>query len=387
MAVHQKDYPIILSLIENPLATDIEVRNNIYEKLGKKIAITTVLRRIQRLRKNGVILGASAEINYPRIGLQLCSFIIVPNGDNWKVNIDIIEQMGSAHPYTVYKNRVYGAKNGVFIQFAIPIGSLPLLLELFENLKDRNIIETYDQYIHEYSGVPYFTQLSKWDLETNSWKVDFNDLNDIFETTPDKFILEHEKVESIHKELKMLDIVLIREMTRDARRSQMDISRQLQDPTSTIGQEYSGLTEELNRSKQTYSKRIRDLKSKNVFSHFRLLYDRKQFGMFNQALYVANISNKLTQLEEAIKSEKLPFPSSMQFTRDKFLYWINIGPIDLMELTDILTHNFTKLKFYLFGRNSSRYYLWHVNYSVENHSWRSSREWMIDNTLNKLFAL
>lgn len=391
--IHYKDYPILLALIKKPMGTAEEITreaNAVLEKQGDesiKLTENTVARRLKKLFESNAIYGARAFINHEILGLQLYFFLIHLNEVNWEKNAQIVIQFCDNHPYTSFRDRVFGGSlNGIMAYFMLPTDSEALghLLQCFEMLREKKIITSYTRYQikHRFRNE---ANLERFDLNSNQWSIDYEAIDAEFRKDL-QVSKKQETFESILPKLDAFDMALIREMTRNSRRPQKQILQEIMDPKHNVGADYSQeFRDHFRDTPQTISRRLKDLETLGVFEGYQLSYYVEDFGMFNSVLYIADRDpQKETALISSMKNSQLPFPSRISTSSDKLIFWMDLPSSHLPRLTNFLMGKFQNLQFFLFGKDVMSYYFWHENYEIPTKSWKVSKEWIIDSPFQEI---
>ncbi len=391
MPIHQKDFPIFLALMQNPIGNDNEITDLTNKIISssqptKQFSLTTIHRRIKKMEEQKMIRGVAAYVNYDMLGLEQHIFVIEIETFEWDKNIELMEKFCDEHPYTYFRDRIFGSVDGLICYFTIPSGENAeiLLLKGLNKFKEKKIIKKYKHYKMSYrkynSG-----SLDKYNLKTGSWDINFDELFKRMEIQSSQFQFPRSKQDKILKKLSMFDLAIIREMTRNARRSQNEIMEELFNPKSTIGNEYSSYISDFPESKQSFSRRLKFLNDCNIFTEYRLHFGLEDFGMFNHALYIFDFdANKLHNLIEISENGILPFPSGISISTEKIVFWINLPPNTFTKLTNMMFNNFKNVQTFIFGYNLTRYLPWHENLDIEKHEWKQSEEWMINQPIESL---
>lgn len=375
--INQKDFDIILALIENPASTDVEITeflNNLPNK-DKQYVNTTVHRRIKKLEDEEIVLGATAELNNHVLGLQQHSFLISFHSENKRKNIEVFTQFCNEHPYTSYRNRIYGAWNGMYVVFTIPdvTEAEHWLIESLNTLKSNSILADFTHFakLNRINGSK--GNLKDWDAEFNRWKVNFSSIFEYLNSSEKDPILKgNTEISKEINNLSMFDMILMREFTNDARRSQKEM---LADILSS--NDYSDERKEILGTKQSISRRINHLKELNIFESYSLYYSRESFGIFNELLFIgSNAELDIARLDRIIENGLLPFECNLYHSKNKFLFWIVIPPVEALELTELFTSHFDNLQVHFLGRHPARYFFWHRNFDAVSKTWKSSEKWM-----------
>ncbi|OLS27371.1 MAG: hypothetical protein HeimC2_12080 [Candidatus Heimdallarchaeota archaeon LC_2] len=391
MPIHQKDFPIFLALMQNPIGNDAEITEIANKILSssqptKQFSLTTIHRRIKKMEEQQFLQGVAAYVDYNLLGLEQHIFIIEIEAIDWENNITIMEKYCDLHPYTYFRDRIFGAVDGLICYFTIPDNEKAeiLVLKGLNKFKDKKIISKYKHYKMDFRKY-YPGSLEKYKLQTGSWEINFDSISEIMKKKSNNFQFPIVKKENILEKLSIYDLAIIREMTRNARRSQNDILEELFNGESVIGQEYIKYVGDFPESKQSFSRRLKFLNDRQIFTEYRLHFDLEDFGMFNHILYIFDFeSNKLNNLIEIIENGTLPFPCGISASNEKIVVWINLPPNTFTKLTNIILNNFKNVQIFIFGYNLTRYLPWHENLDIKKHEWKSSEEWMISNPMESL---
>lgn len=405
------EYAIIMALIEDPMASEEDIRQKVSKIIGDpKFSLSTVNRKLKKLIRfedlellgyefkktleqargkkdiyKGIIHGVFAEPNYNLLDLQIHTFMIFPETANWKENIDLLSSFCDLHPYTIYQNTVFGADNALFCYFSMPKKgkAIDFLLSAFSILKSKKIILTFRHFELESSNLNYSANLDKWIEDGNRWVVDFEEIGRILNSDIQMDDREEQEIdELITPKLTIFDNIIIREMTKNARRSQSSLIKSI--PKNRY---YEGVMDKIPLSKQSLSRRVKFLTEYKVFKNYTLAYDRQKFGIFNQALYIIEKDEAgLRSLRHCIKNQMIPFPGSISISPSHYIFWINLPPIELIELTNVLTRRFPKIRTYLFGRESKRYLFWYDNFDPQSRYWKTNKEYIVDDVLKSILS-
>jgi DNA-binding Lrp family transcriptional regulator len=382
----KKDLAIILALIQKPMATDPEIKEMIETNptTNMEISIPTINRRIRSLTEARIVQGALPVISYQRLGMKLHSFLLQVNPEKWGKNTNLLKTFFAAHPYTLFHNEVFGAINGIFCQFNLPDEeeALGFLTESFDYFITENIIIDFIHLPNKYKSVGYNANLERWDAQTNQWYIDFDRITEQLrqnQTTKRPVELDQE---SILDEIQMLDLIILREMTRNSRRSQSDILdfAKNHEPLHLYDNYFSDSSQPA--SKQSFSRRFNFLLESGIVSDFELAYSRLHFGEFNQALYIGKFEeNSIGNLIDCIESDLIPFPCRLSFTPDDFIFWVNFPPAEIIHFPNIMMDYFQDVKVFFLGRQPAGYLFYHENFDPESKSWKMSHQWMVDQPL------
>ncbi len=375
---------ILAAMYEDPDRTTEEILNEIRKVTDRKYSLATVSRHIQKLKDEKVVTVAQANIDLQKLGLDLHFFLLIPDDRNKEENIRLIELFCDAHPYTIYRNMVFGDVNGILTMFILPSDhdSLRYLVHAFDILKtEYRIISDYETFAEAKKLDSRRGNMAKWNIEKNKWDFNISQLEDIFNQAVIKTPLRELPQSILHK-LNYYDIILIRELTRNTLRTQKEI---IQDMLTKYSHEYSQERHIIEKSQQTISRHFRLLKEWGVYRGSELSVNPEYFDLFIQAMYIIKYETlEVSQLLKAINDAAIPFPNNLYQSEDKIFLWVQLPPKDFAELTRFFYEKFTHIRVLIMGGTPMRYYLWHRNYDPSIKSWKSSIDWIANTPLKEL---
>ncbi len=384
MKLKTVDWLILIAMYENPDRTTEEILEEMRKLTDESYSIATVSRHIRQLKEEKIVSYAQANIDLRKIGLEMHFFLLIPNEQNKEENIKLLELFFDAHPYTIYRNMVFGDINGMFAMFVLPsdLDSLRYLIHAFDVLKDEyRIISSYEVFPEVQKLDSSRGNISYWNLETKRWNFDPERLRGVFDQPVIKTPLKELSSTVLHK-LNMYDIILIRELTRNTLRSQKEI---LDDMLNKYGAEYSDERKLIDRSQQTISRHLKLLKEEGIYRGSELFINSEHFGLFIQALYIIEYETlEVSQLLKAVEIGAIPFPNSIYQGDHSIFLWLQLPPKDFAEINRIFFEKFSKIRVMVLGPNPMRYYLWHRNYDPQGRQWKSSLEWIATEPLQAL---
>ncbi|MHA1450801.1 MAG: Lrp/AsnC family transcriptional regulator [Candidatus Hodarchaeales archaeon] len=413
-----KDYKLILGLQEDPVMSYADLA----QKLDYKSS-ATVKKRIDRLMNSNFITSFSILPDHAKLGLSThVIYLITRQSDR----IRELERLLDIHPYTTYRARCYGAYNGLFSQFSLPGTALKYLIELLNILKEKKIL---DDYVHlPASGMQRSTRpdVNKWDIERRKWNFKTIEWFNSIRYQPDELIIQSppRKSDVIAGKLTVLDFLILYLLWNNARMKQSEILDELANNTNL--QENYGLKVEIvdhfekNKNDETIIKpkkliinwndgffgdgkdhkivvdkyaisdRYQYLKKNGILTKKRIIFDRREFRLFNNLSFHGRTSKKgIFRLINAIFSSKNPFPFRSGFhindKFDEFNWWMNIDPTDLGDITDWFLENDFDIKTTILSSDKSKLFpVWYKNFDQATGQWKDTREWIIDFPLSVL---
>lgn len=387
------------------------------EVIGNSVSLATINRRIRHLEQDGVFLGGSAEIDRSKLGLTVYSLFVVPHEPR-ETSMAVLKMLLEEHPYTAYRTEIYGRKNGLYIEFNIPNTKSAEyhLLDLFNQLKQNHIVDTYTS--HKIVSIPlrFNVKLSAYNVDTGEWNLEIDDFENYLHQIddPDLDFME----EDIPMDFDFLDIILLREVQRQSRRSQTDVLALLDkamEPSqarldderwmelntkgkggwSTREANFMKSFPPLNHwheyqndnlsnlpiTKQTISRRLQQLEDQKFIVSYRPRINREKFGLLNQIMIVIQRDDeKISKLSKAI-DKSIPFPSSIIFSEDFIFLSMNVPTVYDISILQILANYFDTIDIYFQGRQPRDYPIWHRNYIVDDHTWRDDYDWIVGSSL------
>lgn len=216
---------LLIALQEKPRAT--------FSKLAKRldISVQTVSARYDRLWKarypesrqlklpevyRGIV---QADFNTDALGLDLLHVFLHTKGPQ---RVKTLVKVLGNHPYTLYRGNVYGPYNGIYAQFGIPKGTIPLVEELFDSLVEKGLVDKYE-IIEGSSCDSIFTRpnLNNWEASTQSWTFDWNSWVQGFQKLDEPPSLQFPSKKQ--KLVDHLDMRILRLLTFDVRKKNTDI--------------------------------------------------------------------------------------------------------------------------------------------------------------------
>ncbi len=368
---------LILFLQAHPLAT--------FPEIAKKLGITpqTARRWFDQLHSGSprIIINATAQIAPHLIGLENHTYFISTN----ILGANALHELGRAHPYTTFQNRIFGHFNGILLQFYMPKDGSSLLDRLFEHMSLHFPILEILHFPHPPIELESFPRIEKWkdgkwDFDFASWLDEPHEINDV-ETQASSPLLNR---------LSMTDIILIRELMTNARRKQVQIMNGVvNNPIYSI--EEKQLFSE-NRQR-TISRRMAFLKKSGIITGYRLLFDRNYFQIFNQILFTGKMNLQIFhQIENQFRNGSLPFRSNFKYypqTRD-FLWWINLPPNQTSDCINFIYEHSTKMNLYLLDttpNHSLSYPIYHRNFNETEKKWNTDIEYAVNRPLENVLGV
>ena len=383
-----KDYQIILTLEQNPSLSNARIA----EKLG--VAPETIRLRLRALKEKGVLrpdrtikdpllgkrMQTEAESAYLPSRLGLTRHHAIFTGIKSRAELNKLKKLCDIHPYTHYRVVAFGQRAALYTQFDIPPETEKTLVELYSELQKRGLCEDYlmlkSRYVSGGNAV-----LQRWDIESNKWDLDYGRKSAIgaqlsrLEGMWKAFLKEAPKEEPpetfpTHKSrFDKLDLVLLRELTVNARPS-----------FKVLGQVYE-------KDPTTISRRIDRIREK--FAPIDILYyDRSVFDL----TYPQLIFGKFKEGDQLnartfywfLKSEFMPFESKGTSNGSEFILFTMTPPSFAPELSEFFWEHATDTNVFQLQLDASfTYYFYHENWSPTG-GWRSDKDYILHEPLEAI---
>ncbi|MFX0061681.1 MAG: winged helix-turn-helix transcriptional regulator [Candidatus Hermodarchaeota archaeon] len=355
-----KDIEILISLQQDPTIKFIELAEIL--SISAATAANRYYSMVERTL-NRVI----ADLEIGKLDLEIIDVFI---GSENLTNSCLIENFCEAHPYTLYRSRVFGSFNGLYLQFRIPIGTKNLLISQLNELKQKSGIKWFETFSHKYPKISTTMRLENWVPETHSWNFDWDSWEAKLDSQKTQAHRTIEELDSNNEillnQLDLLDMHILEELTKGcARRKHVDIIKAIEDklsPTSPLR----------NIPKQTFSRHFKKL-NQEVITGYRLFLDWRTLDMHNSIMFRCVANDQITaSFYQTLERYPIPFESTIRKQGDGFFWFIRLPPAQLSDLYNIIWKNVEKLETIIFDYKSSEHYgLWHETFDVKKHKWKS----------------
>jgi DNA-binding Lrp family transcriptional regulator len=351
MTIEEKDLPLLIALQQHPLAP----ASKLAEIVG--VSTPTIITRLEDLKKDKSYYSVYADLKAEALGLEIVDVILQVRELE---NISFIEQkICYEHPYTLFRIRCFGERNGLFLQFRIPKGSRKNLLKLLDHLKKDNKIHDYfiPNYLPNTRKIFTNANLANWQPAMMKWSFDWDEWISKLSTMGSKK-LELNNGKSYLKKLDDLDIALLQALTMNARRKNTEIMAALNLDKNTVG------------LPQKVSRRLQFLREK-IVSQFRVFLKWDTFEIYNSFLIVANCPpDKKFQLQNTLYYNPIPFESLYKVTKNGFMWYLRCPSSHFSDVSAFVLSITNQAQFYFLDYKTSEFYgLWKGAFDPKTHSW------------------
>lgn len=358
---------MLVALQQIPLGT--------YDQLSEKVGLakSVVYGYVQELAEwpgtGESYFVVAANPHLENLGLQLVDVLVEADSEP---KLEAVERICQKHPYTVYRARCFGDTNGMLTQFRIPIGNTGKIEELFGKASKRGVCDDF-KILPFVDSTPTYTtmDIDHWNHDIGHWEFNwekwFSEEAKLNQPTETKQALGSEK-----SWLSREDIIIIRELTKNARQKNKDIMATLKKAG-------------IEMTSQAFSRKLARIK-KRCINGYRVQINPFAFDSYNPVLiWGEGKIEDIQSLQARISKNPIPFTSTFK-TDDGNLFWYLHLPAT--HLSDLLFHLRPILHDLRFNHidyvRSSTYYLWPETFNEKEHDWKNDSNFMIDSVLDQI---
>ncbi|MHA1911794.1 MAG: hypothetical protein ACTSYA_08880 [Candidatus Kariarchaeaceae archaeon] len=398
------EYVLLLALQADPTAS--------FKELGDTCGFNPrkVKQLYATLLADDIVRGAYVRVNNPAIGLARYDVLVECSTLD---QIDTIIKIARDHPYTQFFARYYSCFSGVFLQFAIPQGTAPIIDSLFNSLIEKGHAASFESFT---SAVPCsvstLTNVEAWNPISFEWNFQFDFFQEefiLFQEDNSSSKLRREPyvfppvVESQLSDLSLFDIILLREMTIDITRSQAQITQDIinhNSPTARDPTTYSlEVIEQTNTSR--VSRRRKYLEENHLIQRPILNYNPSYLNLFNDWLVIAHCTKELAEtflsffspdgiIEKSVSqyvNHHFPFASRITYFPDSesLTWYVRTPPKETSSFHRFVYDIFNSPYIVSLDSDDNKFFwFYHENFIPETSSWKKSLEWLADNILKSV---
>jgi len=353
------DLRVLAALGERPLGSV----SWLSERVG--ISPSTLSKRLSRLAEMNVLERrgfVSAQVCYSSVGLELVAAFMQAPPQRWM----LIEEACDAHPYTRYRIRCMGAVNGIFAVFAVPSGTLCLLLQFLDALEREGTITNYHLQTPMNKWIYTEADFRLYEVQTSSWKFDWKRWEEFMEGG--EYPPLQKQPPSVLSQMNRDDMRILRLLSIDARRERKRIAEEVGIPAY-----------QLSRSLKFY-------RESQVVDAYRIVFGPLVLGLVAVAIFECKSSVEVTE-KVAFAASKLPFQSTFVPTQSGFILYSTIPAADFPKLATVLQGHCSSVNI-MWGDYSTSMRYWFDNEvsNFQENTWRADREFMVSDVLEKLKA-
>jgi hypothetical protein len=363
---------LLIALQEKPLASVDELAKtvgaskNIVEERIKELQGFAAKEEKSQWITGKKYFVVKPVLNYWSLGLDTVD-VILETGN--LLAVKRVEEIAEKHPYTAYRARCYGHNNGVFLQFRTPFGTADLIEQLVVRLVEEGSVRGYN-FLARGDNPSVYTPMSLdgWDPESMTWKFDWEGW---FESTPSKsldFVKRGQKNRALEW-LSKIDVHIIRELQRGARRTDIEIIDALK-------------KEGINFTSKSFNTRYEIIR-KDCVLDYRLNFYPEAFDIHNNVIIFGKGSEEyILKLRSKLDSNPIPFNSTLRIQGNNLFWFIRIQPSHLSPLMSNLYSNLSEMHVSIIDyKHTLLYYLWPEALDEEAKQWTRDKKFMLDDVL------
>jgi len=367
--VNHNQLKLLFKLQESPIAPVAQLAREI------GVSAPTVRSWLDELRQEQVFVSVPAHLYQDKIGLEIHSFLTTVQSYDAVIQL---EAFCDAHPYTSYRGRIFGGSyHGLFLQFREPPEAKGHVLQAFRSMEEGGIISRIRELpSSDNTGKSINTRpnLDAWNPPKMVWDFDWgqwwSNASNESEQHDTKSAEQHEPIE-----IDALDVQLLQEITRDARRKNTDIIRALGKNPYEKGLQ------------QDVSRRIRRLE-KEVVESYRLFINWTHFDVYNTPMVIVEAKNdQVEKLMQHLKNSKFPFGSSIRRIEDGFIWSARLPSAHLSEMVELVWEIGESFELLIIDyKHSQMYALWAETWNDDSQSWKTGKDFCLNNPLQSAIS-
>ncbi|MFO7837744.1 MAG: hypothetical protein R6V83_13960 [Candidatus Thorarchaeota archaeon] len=363
----QNRFNLLFKLQEMPVAPVAQLAREI------GVSAPTVRSWLDELRDQRVFVSVPGTLNEKKIGLETHSFVVTIDS---YASVEMIEDFCDAHPYTSYRGRVFGGNlHGVFVQFREPSAARIHLSNALQIMKEKEIISGMRELptlSEPYTSTNTRPKLDAWHPDKMVWEFDWDGW---WNSVPKKRPEGSTKLDKDQTpiEIDKLDVQLLEELTKDARRKNIDMIQAIgRDPYEKGVQ-------------QDVSRRLRRLEEE-VVEAYRVFINWTHFDVYNTPMVIAKAERELTEkLVHHLMNSQFPFGSSIRMIENGFVWSARLPSAHLSELVRLVWKIADTFELLIIDyRHSQMYALWSDTWNENSQDWKTDRDFCMQSPLKAI---
>ena len=349
---------VLIALEDKPLATFDELAS--MTDIPKSV-VFGIVKKLEGPPNSIPYFQVKALPHLHNLGLERVDVIVKANSEK---KLQIIKKVSDEHPYIVFYNRTYGDVNGMLIQFENPIGSINLIQNLFQKLKNIGHIDDFNILKYSLPTVYSSIKIDAWDSEYLSWRFSWKDWFEknnssaplTSNNSPNKF----EAPGSTKSWIKKQDIAIIGELTWNARRKNSEMIAKLK----TRGWEISV---------PTFSRRLKKVEEECIETH-RTYINPINFDVLNTFLiWGYGDEEELQKIKTRMEIHPIPFLSTLKIDGYKLYWYLHLPTSQMSDLLHYLRPKLPELHLNYIDSPRTQTYLLNAD------AWdEKKQEWIVD---------
>lgn len=355
-------------LLERGVKLSYYAISNIFEELVEK----KILRQESEIEdpilpgKKRIITCAEGEYVPEKIGL-IRQHVIFKGLANQKVYNKFMKAC-DAHPYTTYRTYVLGLGMKGYAHFDIPVGTEELMYKFYTKLA-KLLGDVEFEVLNTRRTTSSDMHFNLW--EDDHWNYNPHDLETAWDnlTVPNTDKYGELTVDNLMDNFDKLDLMLIRELTYNAKVKAADIA------------------DFYAKDRTTISRRLNRIE-KLIMGESRLYYDRYKFDMNSSQMIIGEVDNPniINKLHALLENDLFPFRAELSSDGPRFVFNMMVPPSKAPEIAHFIWKIIPNIEINssaVTDKGSWRYTFYPENYDVNN-GWKTSEQYIVDDTIEYL---
>ncbi len=406
MTLSENEYKVLNVLLKNPSLsyTDIaqtlglsvtSIRNLLFSLMeyeetssfedDEKTKLSSNTNYINKNNKTSN-LHFFAMLKFELLNLTRFDFFITCSSENQLRNVS---KFCDAHPYTSFRGRIHGGKNGVYIVFYMPNETLNMLLFSLELLKREKLIDDFEQIILSTNFLIFsLLKIDVFDVNEKKWNFNFEEFKaniNKYSSNEARDFFEKDKNNSILQKIDKIDVMILSEWGYGAgpRKTKAELLNNISN-----GKIYENFVKDLKLNRYIISDHVDALLKHNIVKQVGIGFDRKKIQILATLFFIGKAKVEfLNTFANYIHSDDFPFDSTLSVgdldstnQTASYTWWVNFTANIVSKFTEFLFENSIVLKTFVVTYNAldmDNYPLYHANFihgPPNNNHWNTSEE-------------
>ena len=375
---------VLYTLVKNPTMNVNKLRDHLLER-GVNLSYYAISNIYEELVKKK-ILREDTEIDDPILPGNK-RIITFAEGDYIPEKIGLIRQhvifKGLAnqevynrfmkacdtHPYTTFRTYVLGLGMKGYAQFDIPVGTEDLMSNFYTQL--AKLLGDVDfEVINTRRTTTSNMHFNLW--EEDHWNYHPHNLETAWDNLTVQQSIKYQEltVENLMHNFDKLDLMLLRELTYNAKVKAADIA------------------DFYIKDRTTISRRLNRIE-KLIMGDPRLYYDRYKFDMNSSQMIIGEVDDPkiINKLHTLLEKDLFPFRAELSSDGPRFVFNMMVPPSKAPEIAHFIWKIIPNIEINssaVTDKGSWRYTFYPENYDVKAHSWIKTEQYMVNDTIEFL---
>jgi len=368
-----------------------------FSSLSKKLGISpqSFIRRVERLKKRGILRGAIASFIPEVIGLHRYNVLFHASQISQMTMLSVALH---AHPYTRGYNRFYGEHFGLYATFDLPPSSERQFTEFLEYLTVEKFCDSYESFASTGYRLGYPVPFPNYQLNPKNFNV--------FSYWSERFTKSN-KLEALPEPIDLssltpIHLLILREITLDARKTQSqlinyfkslvtdpELTKKLDLPEAVVtylSDFFEGRSEYA--IKMEISRQYNFVKS-NIITGPRWNFNRKFTDFYvSRAYLISEIpDNEKNKLYNLFKDDRPPFRLGLDLLKEGIFINFSLPAYYDAIFSYLVWSSFSGYRVYsldFFGKHGIYFHFYINNFDFDKKIWKTNRNWLLDKVLENI---